>query len=65
VLGPRSRLIASVAALHSKPYTHPGTVAPKRLIPIHTFEREKFPSIFENVSIYDDGEWIEVGHSEA
>jgi hypothetical protein len=24
-----------------------------------TFEREKFPSLFENVSIHDDGEWIE------
>jgi len=35
-------------------------VAPKRLIPIHTFEREKFPSLFENVSLVDDGEWVSV-----
>jgi len=31
-------------------------VAPKRLIPIHTFERERFPSLFDNVSFIDDGE---------
>jgi ribonuclease J len=35
-------------------------VAPKRLIPIHTFERERFPSLFDNVSLIDDGEWIEI-----
>jgi ribonuclease J len=35
-------------------------IAPKRLIPIHTFERERFPSLFENVSLIDDGEWIGV-----
>lgn len=35
-------------------------IAPKRLIPIHTFERELFPSLFENVSLVDDGEWIGV-----
>jgi ribonuclease J len=59
-------------SIHTSGHASPGdlkrlasAVAPKRLIPIHTFEREKFPSIFENVSIYDDGEWIEVGHSEA
>ena len=36
-------------------------VAPKHLIPIHTFERAQFPRLFDNVSIHDDGEWIEVG----
>lgn len=35
-------------------------VAPKRLIPIHTFARERFPDLFENVSLTDDGEWVEV-----
>jgi ribonuclease J len=35
-------------------------VAPKRLIPIHTFERERFPSLFDNVSLIDDGEWIKI-----
>jgi ribonuclease J len=35
-------------------------VAPKRLIPIHTFERERFPRLFDNVSLIDDGEWIDI-----
>jgi ribonuclease J len=35
-------------------------VAPKRLIPIHTFEWEQFPSLFENVTLVNDGEWVEV-----
>ena len=29
---------------------------PKKLIPIHTFEREKYPDLFENVQILEDGE---------
>jgi ribonuclease J len=35
-------------------------IAPKRLIPIHTFERLRFPNLFSNVELADDGEWIEV-----
>lgn len=35
-------------------------VAPRKLVPIHTFERDRFPALFENVSIHNDGEWIEV-----
>ena len=35
-------------------------VAPKRLIPIHTFERTRFPSLFDNVFLADDGKWIVV-----
>jgi hypothetical protein len=35
-------------------------VAPKHLIPIHTFEREKFPSLFHNVILVDDEQWIDV-----
>jgi ribonuclease J len=35
-------------------------VAPKRLIPIHTFERNRFPSLFKNVTLVDDGDWVEV-----
>ena len=35
-------------------------VAPKRLIPIHTFERNRFPSLFKNVMVVDDGDWVEV-----
>ena len=29
---------------------------PKTLIPIHTFERERYSSLFANVKILDDGE---------
>ena len=35
-------------------------IAPKKLVPIHTFERENIPALLENISIHDDGEWIEV-----
>jgi ribonuclease J len=35
-------------------------IAPKRLIPIHTFERDRFPKLFNNVMLVDDGQWIEV-----
>jgi len=34
-------------------------VAPKRLIPIHTFERDRFPELFDNVELVDDGQWSE------
>lgn len=53
--------------IHTSGHASPGdlkrlaaAVAPKRLIPIHTFERERFPTLFENVSIHDDGEWIDI-----
>lgn len=35
-------------------------VAAKRLIPIHTFERLRFPELFSNVELANDGEWIDV-----
>jgi ribonuclease J len=35
-------------------------VAPKALVPIHTFETERFPDLFENVKLHHDGEWWEV-----
>ncbi|WP_347339762.1 MBL fold metallo-hydrolase [Bradyrhizobium rifense] len=35
-------------------------VAAKRLIPIHTFERLRFPDLFSNVELANDGEWIDV-----
>jgi len=35
-------------------------IAPKRLIPIHTFERERYPTLFDNVLLANDGEWIDV-----
>jgi ribonuclease J len=34
-------------------------VAPKRLIPIHTFERDKFPLLFNNVFLVDDEQWVD------
>jgi ribonuclease J len=34
-------------------------VAPKRLIPIHTFARDRFPDLFDNVTLVDDGQWID------
>jgi ribonuclease J len=54
-------------SIHTSGHASPGdlkrlaaAVAPKRLIPIHTFERERFPGLFDNVSLIDDGEWIEI-----
>ena len=35
-------------------------VAPKALVPIHTFERDRYPELFNNVMLVDDGQWIEV-----
>jgi ribonuclease J len=36
------------------------SVAPKALVPIHTFGAERFPELFENVILRQDGEWWEV-----
>ena len=35
-------------------------ISPKQLVPIHTFEPERYPELFENVKIKDDREWWEV-----
>ncbi|GMT41875.1 MAG: MBL fold hydrolase [bacterium] len=35
-------------------------IIPKHLIPIHTFERDMYESLFENVHLIDDGEVFEV-----
>jgi ribonuclease J len=35
-------------------------VGPKVLVPIHTFEPERFPSLFENVVLRRDEQWWEV-----
>ncbi len=35
-------------------------VAPKVLIPIHTFHAEQFLELFNNVKLGDDGRWVEV-----
>ena len=54
--------------VHTSGHASPGdlkrlaaAVAPKRLIPIHTFERHRFPELFDNVSLVNDGGWIEIG----
>lgn len=35
-------------------------ISPERLTPIHTFHPEKFPELFRQVVLRDDGEWWEV-----
>lgn len=35
-------------------------VAPRALVPVHTFEGDRFPEYFENVVRRNDGEWWEV-----
>ncbi|MFG1285146.1 hypothetical protein [Xanthobacter autotrophicus] len=37
-----------------------GAIAPRALVPIHTFKGERFPDLFENVVVRHDGEWREV-----
>ena len=32
-------------------------ISPRRIIPIHTFERNKFPELFSSVEVKDDGQW--------
>ena len=34
-------------------------IAPKKLLAVHTFARDRFPSLFENVVAVDDGQWVE------
>jgi ribonuclease J len=52
--------------IHTSGHASPGdlkrlasAVAPKRLIPIHTFERDKFPLLFNNVILVDDEQWVD------
>ena len=35
-------------------------VRPKALVPIHTFEGQRFPELFKNVVLVNDGEWRDV-----
>ncbi|WP_244525174.1 MULTISPECIES: MBL fold metallo-hydrolase [Bradyrhizobium] len=53
--------------IHTSGHASPGdlkrlasAIVPKRLIPIHTFQRERFPDLFDNVVLVDDGKWINV-----
>jgi ribonuclease J len=35
-------------------------VAPKRLVPIHTFAGHRYPELFDNVQIVNDGQWVDL-----
>ena len=35
-------------------------IGAKKLVPIHTFESERYPGLFENVEAKEDGVWWEV-----
>lgn len=35
-------------------------ISPHRLIPIHTFGRDRFPSLFDNVTLAEDRQWIDI-----
>jgi ribonuclease J len=54
-------------SIHTSGHASPGdlkrlaaAIAPKRLIPIHTFERNRFPALFDNVVLVEDGQWVDV-----
>ncbi|WP_152047685.1 MBL fold metallo-hydrolase [Aureimonas psammosilenae] len=36
-------------------------IAPKVLVPVHTFQPKRFPELFANVRLRQDGEWWSVG----
>lgn len=69
---PGARLKADCASrdipfesIHTSGHASPGdlkrlatAITPRKLIPIHTFARDQFPSLFDNVVVVDDGEWI-------
>ena len=38
-------------------------IAPKMLVPIHSFETKRFAEFFENVQMKKDGQWWEVPHA--
>ena len=38
-----------------------GALKPKKLIPVHTFEPEQYPSLFKNVRVLNDREAFELG----
>ncbi len=40
--------------------TFAAAINPKTLIPIHTFEKDKYPGLFSNVKVLSDGETFEV-----
>ncbi|KOX53559.1 lactamase [Streptomyces purpurogeneiscleroticus] len=70
---PRGRALALDLAARGIPLIHAHTsghasipdlkrlaaaIAPRRLVPIHTFEPERFPALFgQNVTVREDGQW--------
>jgi ribonuclease J len=38
-------------------------VAPRMLVPIHSFKTERFKEFFDHVEQKEDGQWWEVGHA--
>ena len=53
--------------IHTSGHASPGdlqrfasALSPRRLVPIHSFETDKFGEFFDNVEQKDDGEWWEV-----
>jgi hypothetical protein len=38
-------------------------IAPKMLVPIHSFETKRFKEFFDNVEMKDDRQWWEVPHA--
>lgn len=53
--------------IHTSGHASPGdlkrlasAISPKRLVAIHTFERSRFPSLFDNVLAGEDWEWLSV-----
>ncbi len=54
------RLGGEARLLDEPDYALIAAVCPNALVPIHTFEAQRFPKLFENVVLRDDGEWWEV-----
>lgn len=69
---PGARLKAECASrgipfqsIHTSGHASPGdlkrlaaAIAPRKLIPIHTFARDQFAGLFDNVVVVDDGQWV-------
>ncbi|WP_026319038.1 MBL fold metallo-hydrolase [Amorphus coralli] len=56
---PMSRIHTSGHASVSDLRRFAKAVAPKRMIPIHSFATDQYPELFENVDTKEDGEWWE------
>jgi ribonuclease J len=35
-------------------------ISPRNVVPIHSFFPEKYPELFPNVEVHNDGEWWDV-----